>query len=460
MISRQMSGGGRGHESAVMKANVVKPATGFLLQPPWNGMTLPGLLSGAATLRADAPFLVDAENVEPLAHRPQCKLSCSSLKGEVERFARQMLSLGLHPGEVVILHLPNTTEAVIALLGVQAAGGIPAPAPIFDDVEALRAFIELTNAAAMVSMGVFAGLHLAEKCREAAATSLSVRFLAATGNDLPGGVIGLDDWGDDDFDENTPLPALKGNAPALITFDKATGMRRALLRTHEQIIADAATAAALTRAHVGSRLLVTIPPSTIAGVVYAVALPLLSGAVVELTALFDSCSFIAQLDDGVSTAVVLPACSETAFLATCAMRSIRVESLVLVHRPDTGATLPVFSASSLDIRMADAICLGEGVLSLAVRAKAETFACLPQRAIHPVPGLMLANTVQLELALGANGTLHASGPLAPQVYAGASPKKAASPRNPGRLTTGFSGSLQNGDSIRLGPASAAMESAA
>mgnify|MGYP001166066023 CR=1 FL=1 len=396
--------------------------TPSLLQPPWSGMSLPGLVKGGATLRAGALALVEPPEVEGLLGRAAQAMTCRDLNVEVDLCAQKLRALGLKAGNRVVLSLPNTAEATVALLAVQRAGGIPAPMGIFEEAARLAEAARCIDAVAIVTVARFAGIAAAERARDAAAAEMSIRFVAAFGDDLPEGVAGLDHWDQVEFIGRTGFPRLTGTAPALISFDDGTGVLRPLMRTHEQLVAEAASAASLSRVSAGSRVLATLPPVTAAGVVYGLALPLLAGACLAPHPLFDSCAFGAQLGEGEKTTVVLPGVAAEAWQAHCATRSVRTESLVLIHRPqpdDLGA-LPA-GRMRRDPRTVDVLALGEAALVSSLRATNQTIVNLPASATCPVPGVMQGEAPALTLALGEAGRLVASGALAAHPLAGSAP---------------------------------------
>ena len=407
-----------------------RPARTSLLQPPWSGMSLPGLLKGGATLRAGAPAVIEPPEVENLIGRPSRALTCRDLNTDVDLTAQKLRTLGLRPGDIALLHLPNTAEAIIALLAVQKAGAVPAPIGIFEGAERVAEAARLVDAAAIITVEAFAGLNTAVQCRDAAVAAMGVRFVAAFGRAVPEGVASLSDWDQVEFLSKAPFPKLPGAATALITFDETAGPLRALGRTHEQLVAEAAMAASLARVSTGSRVLATIPPASAAGVIYGVALPLLSGAVLELNALFDSCVFGAQLGDGAKTAVILPGAAAEAYQAHCASRAVRTESVVLIHRPqpDDLSALPT-GKMRRDPRTVDMLCLGEAALVSSLRATQQVIGHLPQTVGYSVPGVMQTDAPALRLTASDRGGLMAEGTLC------ATP--AEGPGGP--LATGFAG---------------------
>jgi long-chain acyl-CoA synthetase len=60
------------------------------------------------------------------------KYSYLKVKELAERFAAALVSLGVSPGQRVVLYIPNTIQWVLAWLGIQRAGAVPVPiTPIY-----------------------------------------------------------------------------------------------------------------------------------------------------------------------------------------------------------------------------------------------------------------------------------------------------------------------------------------
>lgn len=433
-----------------MSDRTKRPTRRSMMQSPWSGMSLPGLLKGGATLRAGAPAVTEPTDVETLIGRAPVRLTCKALNDAVDVLARKLQALGLKPGDVALLHLPNTAEAIIATLAVQRVGATPAPLGIFETAARITEAAHLVKAAAIVTVATFAGLMPARQCRDAAAACLSVRMVAAFGADLPEGVAGLDDWDQVEFLNKTAFPKLTGITDAVITFDDVTGSLRAFVRSHDQLIADAAAAASLARVTAGSRLLATLPPVSTAGMIYCLALPLLSGAEIELNALFDSCQFGAQLGNGDKTTVILPAAAAEAYNAHCAERAVRTESIVLVHRPRPGVTGASTRLRDKDARTVDVLCLGEALAASFLRATHARVDVLPKAAAYPVPGVILDDAPAYSLALSETGALVVSGALAPHPMGA----------DTGEINTGYPARSEDKRSMLINPAKAGLTSAA
>ncbi|KAA3652590.1 MAG: acyl-CoA ligase (AMP-forming), exosortase A system-associated [Proteobacteria bacterium] len=75
------------------------------------------LVARAAATTADAPALI---------HKDDC-LSFAQLQARIDAFAAALCGLGLLPDERVAVVLPKQTEAVVAIFGASAAGGVVVP---------------------------------------------------------------------------------------------------------------------------------------------------------------------------------------------------------------------------------------------------------------------------------------------------------------------------------------------
>lgn len=387
-----------------MTANKRQP----FLREPWSTMTLPGLAQGAAVLRPDRASIADMEETQALADRPARNLTAAMLQSEALLLARKLRALGLNPGERVLVRLPNTSEAAITILAIILAGGVPAVVPVFAPVEKAAAAAGLCGAVGIVSMARFAGLPLAAQAQSIAAQCSAIRFTAAFGARMPEGVTSLDAWQNVEFIGAKQTTKIRATDDALVSFDEHEGTLRAFARTHEHLIAGASTAAGAMHVAADSRLLVTIPAASAAGVLYGLVMPLLTGAAVELMPLFDSCSFAQSLGEGRGLTVLLPAACENAYRTHCAERRTRSETLVLLHR--IARDLPVLEKQDDAERTIDALWLGEA-LGWTCRRGADVD---PRQARHAVTDMVANDRQPVEYLIDSKGRLAISGPLMPR----------------------------------------------
>lgn len=378
------------------------------LREPWSTMTLPGLAQGAAVLRPDRPSIADMAESEALAGRAARNLTAAMLQSEARLLACKLRALGLNPGERVLVRLPNTSEAAIAILGIILAGGAPAVMPVFEPVEKVKAAVQLCGATGVVTMARFAGLPLADQARTIGEHCPSIRFAAAFGARTPEGVTSLDAWRNVEFIGPSESRKTRATDDALISFDAHDGVLRAFARTHEHLVAEASAAAGAMHVAADSRLLVTVPAASAAGMLYGIVMPLLTGAAVELMPLFDSCAFAQTLGDGRGQTIILPAPCEAAYRAHSVERLVRAETLVFLHR--VGRDLPVFDTHDHSERTIDALWLGEAFGWTCRRgANAD-----PRQGRHAVPDMVDGNRKPIDYLIDSKGRLAITGPLTPQ----------------------------------------------
>ena len=371
-----------------------------LIETPWSGMTLPGLLKGAALLRPDKVLVVDGPDCAAVAGHAPRTLDARGFWAKSQHCARQLQALGLRPGDHVLVHLGNTSDALIGLVAVMMAGGAPAALPAFWSRQQVRQAAELVEAAGILTCVAFAGLRLAEQARLVAADCASLRFVAAFGGRTPAGVAALDSFVPAASECAARLAQPRADASALITFDTVCGPVRAFSRSHEQLVAEASIAAAGAQIAADSRLLVTLPPATVAGALFGLGAPLLTGACAELAPLFDGCGFARQLGNGRGLTIIMPGQAEAAFNDHCSARKIRSETVVFVHRPAVSQPDGRLRADHGHGRIVDMTWLGEACGWSARRGRSRLEKSGQRQNPAGIEG-------------GPSGNLIVAGPLAP-----------------------------------------------
>jgi acyl-CoA synthetase (AMP-forming)/AMP-acid ligase II len=83
--------------------------------------SIPALVRSAAARHGAAEAVVDGSGDSTV------RLSFSELAAEVERAGRAFIAAGIEPGDRVAIWSPNIVEWVVALLGLQSAGGVVVP---------------------------------------------------------------------------------------------------------------------------------------------------------------------------------------------------------------------------------------------------------------------------------------------------------------------------------------------
>lgn len=208
-----------------------------LLNAPWDKITVAGLVEAAAARAPRQVFLRDCpqrfawNGVEPR------ELTFETFDRSAQFLAAQLRTLGVQPGDCVLLMLPNSVEMPLALVGTLMAGAVPAIAPAEEKVDTLRAMAERCEASAILTMNRIGDIKLGEKARQVAARLINIRCVAGFGFDLPDGIVSLEGWSEEDV---MPLAvrSARQDTPALITFARKDGAVCAFRRTEAQLVAD------------------------------------------------------------------------------------------------------------------------------------------------------------------------------------------------------------------------------
>ncbi|MGI9596450.1 MAG: AMP-binding protein [Acidimicrobiales bacterium] len=144
-----------------------------------------------APARTDQPLVVDGHGT----------LTWGQAVTEVDELARGLLEIGVRPGQVVQLQLPNRREFLLSVLAIERIGAVVNPvAPIFRTNE-VSVMSELSKPVAVITVEEYRGFGLAAMHRE-----LQERFpwvgnvvvVSGAGNEDTGGAAPADTlaWGD------------------------------------------------------------------------------------------------------------------------------------------------------------------------------------------------------------------------------------------------------------------------
>ena len=121
------------------------------------------------------------------SHRRPEHWSYARLLDGVTRCANMLHALGVRPGEVVALLLPNLPETHLALWGGEAAGIVMPVNPLLEP-RAIAALLATAHAKVLVTLAPFPGVDLYEKAAAVAHDVPSLRHVVLI--DLAGHVSG------------------------------------------------------------------------------------------------------------------------------------------------------------------------------------------------------------------------------------------------------------------------------
>ncbi len=122
----------------------------------WSDEHLVDRFAARAAERGDAPLFIDRFGT----------VTWSEAVSLVDQLAKGLLELGLRPGDVVQLQLPNRREFPLAVLAAETIGLVVNPvAPIFRSKE-VGVMAELARPRAVITVDAFRGFGLADMHRE------------------------------------------------------------------------------------------------------------------------------------------------------------------------------------------------------------------------------------------------------------------------------------------------------
>jgi non-ribosomal peptide synthetase component E (peptide arylation enzyme) len=271
--------------------------------------TLDDLFRRAGVRHPDMVALADPPNRASFTDGPPRKLTYAQTDRAISALAGRLRRLGLQTDMVVALQLPNTVESVIALLAVLRAGMIAVPLPLLWREQETVAALRMTGAKAIVTTSRIGSTPHAEIAMQVAADVFPIRFVCSFGNDVPDGVLPLDDIfgpADSDFVQPSVRPGNAAEHIALVTFDIGTDSIRAVARNHSELIAGGHAPHLESGAPQDSAHLSTIPLGSFAGLALTLMPWLLGGGTLNLHHGFDPDTFAAQCRIQTNGTVVLP----------------------------------------------------------------------------------------------------------------------------------------------------------
>ena len=274
--------------------------------------TVDGLLAHWARERPEALALSDPANKQEMGLSSAQHFDFRHADVLTNRIATHFLGLGLKPGDVVAMQLPNTIEQALLMLGLMRAGLVACPLPMLWRKSELDVALELVRPRALVSMSVFRGVDHADLMRHMAVDHVNIRFVLALGGAVPDGVMPASKLFAEEGDtEDTPpatdLAEKSIHDVACISWGtSADGTAYPIPRTHANLL----TAGLMSVLEVGLSendvLLNPYPLTTSAGLLGLYMPWLLSGAHLVQHHPFDYGTFSAQLAEAGVTYVLAP----------------------------------------------------------------------------------------------------------------------------------------------------------
>jgi non-ribosomal peptide synthetase component E (peptide arylation enzyme) len=331
--------------------------------------TLDDLFRRAAVRNPVAVALADPDDRAHFCGGEPRQLTYAQADRVIWTIAERLRTIGLQTDAVIGVQLPNTVESVLTLLGILRAGMTPALLPmLWRETEMIAALSSVGARAIVTASRIGAADHCAIACRVAAGL-FSIRHLCAFGENVPDGIVPLDDVFASGLTMQ-PAPPRDGNPAAhiaAITFEPGPRGLSPVPRSHAQLIA-AGHAVVAGGNLLPDAVMLSATPVASCAALGAVLMPwLLTGGRLALHQPFEPRLFRYRLGAQDCDAVVVPGLLATAFA------DIRPETLLIAlwrspERRD-GATLAR--------PMLDVTAFGEFGMCVAARPGNEPIAPLP-----------------------------------------------------------------------------------
>ena len=203
----------------------------------WRDETLGGLLRDWAARSGDAVAVRSGRPGGPC-------LSYSELDRRADATAAGLRSLGIAPGDRVVVHLPNTVDFVVVLFALLRCAAVPVlalPAHRFVEIEH---FATLSDAVAYVIPDQHDGFDYRELAERVSAAAPALRHVLVAGE--PGRFTALDSLPSLAASGGEPLPEVDpGEVAVLLISGGTTGKPKLIPRTHRDYAYNARASAEL-----------------------------------------------------------------------------------------------------------------------------------------------------------------------------------------------------------------------
>jgi non-ribosomal peptide synthetase component E (peptide arylation enzyme) len=389
----------------------VSPGDGIDVPQSSERGSLDDLFRRAAERTPDAWALVDPPDRAHFTDAAPRRLTYAGADRAIEAMAGRLLDLGLAPGSIVALQMPNVVESVIALLGVLRAGMVAAPMPLlWRQADAVAALGRLAPRA-LISVRRVGAVDHGEIVIHVAAEIFSVRFVCGFGSELPDGVIALDDVFDATARASAPSRsnAIPPQDVAVVTFDVTAEGIVPVAHAHAELVAAGNAIVAEAALAPGSAMLGALATSSFAGLGSLVMPWLITGGRLALHQPFSPEAFLAQLtgehcETAVVPAAILAPMQEAGLLG----RASGLRAVLAVWRSpeflSAAAAWPNAAPACIDVA-----AFGEAGMIPRRRGSDGTPAAIP---LGP-----LGSEASIEVGRTATGTLAIRGPMVPAVPA-------------------------------------------
>jgi acyl-CoA synthetase (AMP-forming)/AMP-acid ligase II len=271
-------------------------------------LTAESLLRRRANQKPGITALADPPNAEALGLGRQRSFNYYQADAAVDALARFFIELGLLPGDVVAVQLPNQALSPLTMLAAWRAGLTVAALPMLWRGHEIGKVCDEIAPKALIGASHCAGERHAEALCAIAASQLSVRFVLGFGADLPDGVVPLDGVIDAGRQGSRPVEPRGGASPLLVTFTARPGLPfLPVVRNEDELLAQGAMTVLALDLDTRDVILNPYPLTGPAGLALGLMPWLIGGATLVQHHPFDYDAFVTQLLSTAATVTALPA---------------------------------------------------------------------------------------------------------------------------------------------------------
>ncbi|MEB3983439.1 AMP-binding protein [Mycobacterium sp. 663a-19] len=202
----------------------------------WTGQAVDTILTRAARRWPDRLAVLDA--------LPGARLSYAELDERADRAAAGLRSLGIAPGDRVLLQLPNGCQFAVALFGLMRARAIPVMCLPGHRAAELAHFAALGEASGLLIADTANGFDYRAMARELAGDNPALKHVIVDGD--PGPFVS---WARlCESAAPSPAPPVDPESPALLLVSGGTtGLPKLIPRTHNDYVFNATASAEVCR---------------------------------------------------------------------------------------------------------------------------------------------------------------------------------------------------------------------
>ncbi len=184
-------------------------------------------------------------------------LRYAELFDNVQRFSHGVLAMGLKRSERVAIYLEKRHEAVIAMFGAAAAGGVYVPVNPLLKPEQVAHILNDCNVRVLVTSGERLLL-----LKESLSHCADLRLVVIAGDQGKARIPRVIDWESLlQSSEQTPHRVIDGDMAAILYTSGSTGKPKGVVLSHRNIVAGAKSVAEYLENHCGDRILAVLPLS-------------------------------------------------------------------------------------------------------------------------------------------------------------------------------------------------------